>query len=606
MTDQPDKHDLDVDIPVPTGLKVTGEEPYSILVVSELAGSDSGSLSGPLADRVVEVTADTFDEVMAAACPTVSWKSTDPVAAGNVMVAFDLRFDSIRAFDPKNLVGQIPAANTLMTIRDQLVERMHGKLSADQLSQTVAGRVASDAELSWLAESLKWRPATPAADPNAVDDLLGQLDLGDGDAGDTGSGPKTPIGAAVAAAAGAGATVPTEEASAMRRTLAEIDRRVSAWLTAVLHSPEVQQLESAWRSLAFLVSRIEFRKGIRLLVLHAPRAQLTERFGTLLIDPVFDEGADAPDLIVADTLFSNSAADLEVLDELAQHGASLPAVVLAGVSAGFFGIKHAWQVPTLPPIISLFDQYQFAKWKTLRQQFYARSLGVVFGRCLLRGLHGDGEARDLAFHYREECMADKDLVWASGALAAACNVARSMAESGWPSQMSGYAHGRLEGLATATGGPKGDKKFGPTDTTMPQPKIEELGGVGLNAAVGVKDHDDALIWNGLTAAHPRETSHEAFLEVSLPYQLFASRLAILLFALKPHLSGLTDDQIVPFVTQHVGHWLKLDHAPAPEEVNVQTQPPEDDPSGLMLAVTVTPPQTVLPGAIPVVLGYQLR
>ena len=87
-------------------------------------------------------------------------------------------------------------------------------------------------------------------------------------------------------------------------------------------------------------------------MLHAPAAQITDRFRARLIDPVFDEGADAPDLILVDYQFGNGATDLEIIDEFAQHGASLPAVVLAGISPAFFGVKQAWQVQTLPAAIA--------------------------------------------------------------------------------------------------------------------------------------------------------------------------------------------------------------------------------------------------------------
>jgi type VI secretion system ImpC/EvpB family protein/type VI secretion system ImpB/VipA family protein len=607
MADRSDQFDLEVSIPVPEGLHVTTELPYRVLLVADMAGPEKGAVSGPLDDGVVEVNADTFDAMMAAACPSARFTIADPLAAGSVMVELDLRFDSLRAFDPKNLAQQVPAARAMLATREPLVARMRGRLSAAQITQAVSQAASSDQVLSWLTESMRWSPAAPAAQTGVVEGLLGQIDLGETapeTAANASPPPKTPVGSLVSAAAGQ-ASIPAQEASAIRRTLAELDRRISQWLDTVLHSPPVQAIESAWRSLAFLVSHTEFRKGLRLSVLHAPRPQLADRFRQRLIDPVFDEGADAPDLIVLDYPFGNGAADLEALDELAQHGASLPAVVLAGVAPGFFGVKQAWQVPTLPALISMFDQWQFAKWKTLRGQAYARCLGVVFGRCLLRGPHGRQETADLEFAYREDCVTDKDLAWAGGVIAAATAISQSVADTGWPTGMAGYVHGRVEGFATAQGGPKGDKKFGPTDTEMPQPKIEELAAAGINAVVGLRDHDDAVVWNGLTAARAQRTDHVAFLEVSLPYQLFAARLSVLLLALKPHLSGMSGEQVISSVKAHVCDWLQLEGQPTPEQLSVQTRPAEGAPPGLQLAVTVTPPQRVLPGGIPIVLGYRL-
>jgi len=604
MTEEPMPPDLDVDIPMPSGLKVSTEHPYHMLVVADFAGSENGNISGPLKDGAINVTADNFDEVMSSACPSVNFTTTDPLASGNAMVEVDLHFDSFKSLQPENLIGSFALTRSLAAVREQLVNRMHGKLSSAQLSAGVARAVGTDAGLAWLADSISWTPSPSAPDPDALDSLMGQIDLG-GDSTDKDEPPaRSPMGRLVTAAAQDGSSIPHEEAAAIRRTLKEVDRRLSAWLTTILHAPQVQSIESIWRSLAFLVSQIDFRKHIRLSILHAS-ADILECFRKRIIDPVFDEGAESPDLIVVDREFNSTSADLEALDEFAQHAASLPAVVVANVGPGFFGVRYAWQVKTLPPMVSLFDQWQFAKWKTLRKEPYARALGAVFGRCLLRPPHGRDEVKDFKFNYQEEAIADKDLCWANGVIAVAAAVARSFADIGWPSAMAGMVHGRVEGFSTAVGGKKGDKQFGPADTDLVQDKIEELAMAGLNATVGIRDHDDVLVWNGLTAAVPQRNHPEAFLEISLPYQLFAARISALFYLLKQHLSGLSRDAVAPFVTKHVCDWMGYRTDPGPEQLSVQTRPPEDDPQALELAVTVTPPQNILPGGIPVVMGYRL-
>jgi len=605
MTQHHDDPELDVDSPSPRGLLVTTDTPYHMLLVSDLAGSESGSLSGPLTAGVVDVNAGNFDDLMRQARPTVNYTTSDPLAGGNVMAEVKLSFDSVRAFEPQSIAQSLPATKPLMDIREKIVQRLRGKLNDEQLARAIAA-ASANASLAGLADSVKWTPAPPAAAPNVVDDVLSQLDLGGEGQDDTSASPrKSVLGSIISTAAGTGASLPAEQVAALRKTLTEIDRRVGAWVSAVLHSPQVQPLEGAWRSLAFLVSKIEFRKGVRLSVLHAPKGDLTGRFVTKLIDPVFDEGADAPHVVVVDHAFGNTAKDFEVLDEFAQHGASLPAIVVAGVSAQFFGVKHAWQVPSLPAIINIFDQWQFAKWKSLREQPYARALGVVFGRCLLRQPFDLGGKDADELHYHEERVAENDFCWANGSIAAACTIARSVAERGWPTAISGYAHGRIEGFKTAEGGKKGDKKYGPTDTATPQPKIEEMAAAGLSAVVGLRDTDDAMVWNGLTAARPKRFDPDALLEVSLPYQLFAGRLASLLFDLKPHLAGKSADSVASTVKAHVGNWVRLEGDVPPESLTVQTRPAEDNPKITELAVTVTPPQQILPGAIPVVVGYRL-
>jgi type VI secretion system protein ImpC len=604
MTEKQPPPDLEVDFGFPEGLKVTADSPYRILVVSDLAGSDAGTLSGPLSSGVVNVTADSFDKILQVANPSLSFSLADPIGTGGGMVAVDLSFDSIRAFDPAQVAARLNGTAALVTVRARIVERMQSECSAEALSTQITTAISNDENLGWLTESLNVRPA-PLTDETAVDDVLGQLDLGDDDS----SPPppqKSPIGKAVAAAAGQG-EVPPEEISTLRRTLGEIDRRVSAWLSAVLHAPQFRKIEAKWRSLAWLVSNIESRKGVRLSILHAPHPSLMERFIDSLIDPVFDEGVPAPHLIVVDSSFGNGANDAELIDEFAQHAASLPSVVLVGLSHSFFGVKHAWQVPTLPALVNMFDTWQFAKWKSLREKPYARNLGAVFGRILLRPIHGREEVPELGFSFREACVGENDLLWGSGVFAAAYTVGRSMTSSGWPCGVSGRLHGRIEGLPRAKGGKTGDKWYGPADTSTKQARVEEMGYAGINAVVIAEgQEDDAVVSNGMTAARQTKADMNATLEVSLPYQLFAGRLSALLFDLKPHLEGRSGDAMVAMVRSHMRDWLRIKEEPTEEQVSAQVREDERQPGSLLLAVTVTPPPEILPAGIPVVMGYTVK
>lgn len=594
--------DLEVDIPIPDGLKVTTDTPYRILVVADFAGGSDGAVAGALADEVVGVSADSFDSVLSSANPTLDFTVADPVASGGAMVGVKLSFDSMRAFAPADVARRLKATAALAAVRERIVQRIQGACSADELRDAVAKTASTDERMNWLADALSAKSSAPA-DPGAVDDLLGQLDIGEGDSGDP---PKSDVSKAVTAAAG-GPAVPPEEVSTLRKTLGEIDRRLTAWLTAVMRAPQFKQLEASWRSLAWLVSNIEFRKGIRLSVLHAPRATLAERFVARLIDPVFDDGAPAPHLIAFDSSFGNGGADMEVIDELAQHAASLPAVAMVGLSHTFFGVKHAWQVPTLPALVNMFDTWQFAKWKSLRGQPYARNLAAVFGRPLLRPLHGRDDGGELADHYREPSVGENDFLWGSGVFAVAMTAARSVAETGWPCGVSGRLHGRIQGLPRAKGGKSGDKWYGPADTKTPQERVEEMGYAGINALVSDdREEDDAIVWNGMTAARPVGTDMNATLEVSLPYQLFAGRLSALLFDLKPHLEGKSAEAVAASVQAHVRDWLGVKEETPDEQISAQVRPDERQAGMLMLALTVTPPADVLPGGIPVVMGYALK
>ena len=599
MSDQPDVPDIEVNLPAPDGLRVTTELPYNILVAGDFAGG--GTLQGPLVEGVVRLASDGFDDLLADAKPHQSFTIKDLAKPGGQMVTVDLVFDSLKSFSPLQLVERIPQTALLVKAREAVVSRLHGKMTAEQLAEVLA----ADADLAFVAQAVEAvPPPAPKTDPAAVDAVLDQLDFGDDEQPADSPPAQTPIGSLVSAAAGGGG-IPAGEVAALRKAITEVDHRMSAWVTAVLHHPNVQRLESAWRGLSWLMSKVDYRKGIRLSVLHATTDALVDRFVSCVIDPVFDEGAEAPSAVVIDAAFGNAASDMQTLDGMAQQAMSLPATVLAGLSPAFFGVKHAWQIPTLPPIGNMFDQWQFAKWKSLRRAMYATAMGVVFGRLLLRGPYGRDDVEDLAFDYKEPCIGDKDFVWASGGMAGAATLAASVSEIGWPCRMAGQAFGRIEGLPRAAAGKSGDKWFGPADTKTPQPRVEEMGMAGINAVVSAGEGDDAVFCNGLTCAYAARADANALLEISLPYQLFAGRLSALMWELKSHLVGKSAEQIVASVRAHVRDWLALANEPTEEEVSVQVRPKEDDPDTLELALVVTPPASILPGEVPVVLGYAL-
>src|SRR5580765_4776438 len=55
--------------------------------------------------------------------------------------------------------------------------------------------------------------------------------------------------------------------TAVDAMVADVDRRISAQLNEILHNPDFQKLESAWRGLKFLIDRTDFRENVRVEML---------------------------------------------------------------------------------------------------------------------------------------------------------------------------------------------------------------------------------------------------------------------------------------------------------------------------------------------------
>ena len=60
--------------------------------------------------------------------------------------------------------------------------------------------------------------------------------------------------------------------------IAELDKKLSRQVDQVLHNPAFQKLESAWRSLKFLVDRTDFRENVKIQVMNVSKEDLLNDF----------------------------------------------------------------------------------------------------------------------------------------------------------------------------------------------------------------------------------------------------------------------------------------------------------------------------------------
>ncbi|MCL4731597.1 MAG: type VI secretion system contractile sheath large subunit, partial [Planctomycetes bacterium] len=82
-----------------------------------------------------------------------------------------------------------------------------------------------------------------------------------------------------------GAKFAKADKAAVDAMIAELDKKLSEQVDQILHHPDVQKLESAWRGLKMLVDRTNFRENVKIEVLNISKEQLQEDF------------EDAPELV---------------------------------------------------------------------------------------------------------------------------------------------------------------------------------------------------------------------------------------------------------------------------------------------------------------------
>lgn len=580
---------------------VPSRRPYSLVFVSDLGAGDKLA-------RLTATDKDEFANLLGSVKPTLAIALKDPLGTGPDW-EFQLAFDNMKAFEPAGLLAQLPAARWRLGVREKLVARRQAKIPPAELDKAIEAAASADVSLAWLkqTDTAAAPSTTDQVAPPEVPEGASVLDLVDEP--DESARVTAEVEKLAKAAGDADARISGAEAGRLSKLLVRLDGELDRIAAALLRHPGVRCLETAWRGLKLIIDRIDFRDtGVRLSVLHATRDQVLSRFIEQVVNPAFDGQIPTPGLVVFDYPCVNTPADLELLDELAQHAASLPVPVVFPLEAGFFNIKGWRLLKNLPSLAGLIDSWQFAKWRSLRDQPYAKSLVPVVGRFVLRAPYA-AKPGGATYGHNESVTKISDLLWAGGHLAMGIRAARAYVRHGWPTRMFGAEAGKLEDLPVVDNPNDPQNPWGPGDLFLPDRRIDELPEVGMNFLQAVKNNDYCVLLGGVSAARPVQTKdaskQQAALEISLPYQQFANITSAYLSEQLPSLRGLQVEKVQEQLLFGLAKLLGIKDESEMEAVQVGIGPHPQDPTQTVVQVRLTPPARIVPGGLHIEFGFAL-
>lgn len=331
--------------------------------------------------------------------------------------------------------------------------------------------------------------------------------------------------------------------------IAEIDRKLSVQFDEILHHPEFQKVESAWRSLKLLVDRTNFRENIRIEVLNVSKNDLLEDFEDSpeipksgLYKQVYTReygqfGGQPIAAMIANYDFTPSSPDMKLMQYVGAVGAMSHAPFIAAASPTFFGVDSYTEIPNLKDLRSIFEGPQYIKWRSLRESEDARYLGLTAPRFLLRTPYDPEENPVKGFDYKENVSASHEhYCWGNTAFALATRMTDSFAKFRWAPNIIGPASGgAVEDLPVHLYEAFGqlEQKI-PTEVLVSDRKEFELAEEGFIALTMRKGSDNAAFFSANSVQKPKffgiskegkdaETNYK--LGTQLPYMFIINRLA---------------------------------------------------------------------------------
>jgi len=345
-----------------------------------------------------------------------------------------------------------------------------------------------------------------------------------------------------------GETLISDDAvSTINAIIAEIDAKLTEQLNLILHHPDFQQLEGAWRGLHYLVNNTETDEMLKIRVLNISKKDLSKTLkrykGTAwdqspLFKKIYEEefgtpGGEPYGCLVGDYYFDHSPQDVEILSGMAQIASAAHAPFIAGTGPGLLGMDSWSELANPRDLTKIFSTPEYAAWRSLRDSEDSKYIGLAMPRFLSRLPYGAKTEPVDEFDFEEdvEGASSDRYCWANSAYAMATNITRSFKNYGWCSQIRGVeSGGAVEGLPVHTfpsddGGV--DMKC-PTEIAITDRREAELAKSGLMPLSHRKNSDIAAFIGAQSLNKPAEyddpdATANANLAARLPYMFACCR-----------------------------------------------------------------------------------
>ncbi|MFC3032158.1 type VI secretion system contractile sheath large subunit [Pseudoalteromonas fenneropenaei] len=327
--------------------------------------------------------------------------------------------------------------------------------------------------------------------------------------------------------------------------IAKVDKIISAQLDAILHHKEFQQVESAWRSLRYLITRTPNNANVKIEMLDVNKETLREDFEeapdttqSALYKHVYTAEYDTPGGEPISTMVSNfefdcSATDISLLQEISRVSAAAHCPFLGTVGAKFFLKDNLEEVAKIQDLASYMERAEFLRWKNFRESEDSRYVGLAFPRFLMRLPYGDmNPIRN--FNYQEDVSSadHENYLWGNATFAFAANIIRSFHNHGWAVNIRGpQSGGRVDNLPLHSfEAGRGSETKIPTEVLISETKELEFANQGFIPLSYYKNSDFACFFSANSAQKPQifetpEATANARINSRLPYIYLVSRIA---------------------------------------------------------------------------------
>ncbi|MGN0903186.1 MAG: type VI secretion system contractile sheath large subunit [Succinivibrio sp.] len=331
--------------------------------------------------------------------------------------------------------------------------------------------------------------------------------------------------------------------------IAELDKKLSAQVNAIIHHEDFQNMESAWRGLSYLVNNTQTSETLKIRVLNISKKDLQKTikkfkgtawdqsplFKRMYEDEYGTAGGEPYGALIGDYYFNHSAQDIELMKGIAQIASAAHAPFISSADPSILNLD-SWQDLSNPRDLSkIFSTPEYAAWRSFRESDDSRYVALTLPKVLSRVPYGPNTNAVEGFNFVEDTGSgnSEKYNWMNAAYAMGVNINRSFADYGWCARIRGVESGGIvESLPTHTF-PTDDGGVAmkcPTEIAITDRREAELSKNGFLPLCYWKNTDYAVFLGGQTVNKPKEydnpdATSNAALSARLPYIFATCRFA---------------------------------------------------------------------------------
>jgi type VI secretion system protein ImpC len=421
----------------------SSETPFCIALLGDFSGRENRDGAEPETigkRRVLSVDRDNFDEVLAKFAPEIRL----PLGESELR----LRFSELEDFHPDRLFENLDLFRRLREIRTRLNGPAKFASVAEELGLKPGGGKTAEAPRG-TPTPIVAPSVTRLASGSLLDEMVEQTEA----RAPEDRNRRAPDEVREFARRAAEAHLVASADPRQGEILGVIDRALSGKMRALLHNPDFQALEAAWRAVFLLVRRLETDSQLKLFLIDISKAELaadlasqdfrsTGLYRLLVEKTVGTPGADPWAVIAGNYSFGPGRKDAELLSRLARVASAAGAPFIAGASPQIVGCGSFAATPETREWKTSGEPEGSAAWAALRRMNEAASIGLVLPRFLLRLPYGRKTDSIESFEFEEMAgaPAHEDYLWGNPAFAGALLLGQSFSQGGWemrPGMISG-------------------------------------------------------------------------------------------------------------------------------------------------------------------------